>query len=97
MFRWHLRVYVGPTLVQSMAEKFRDAGLHVRCEGTAHVHVDVETDVLERSAGDRVWRAWRAFALALVTRHGTNFGLGMSDLHMVRQVVESKENEVANA
>jgi len=34
------RVYTGPTLVPVIAARLTDAGLHVTCEGTEHVHVE---------------------------------------------------------
>ena len=50
MTTFHLRVYVGPTLVGSMAREFRASGLTVTVEGTAHVHVSLETDADPREA-----------------------------------------------
>lgn len=38
-------VYTGPTLVEPVAQRLRDAGVTVTCEGTMHVHV--ETDKTE--------------------------------------------------
>lgn len=62
-----LRAWTGPGAVREIAAACRDAGLHVVCEGTEHVYVDVEG-----SAPDAA--AWNALA-SLFAKHGKDYGL----------------------
>ena len=40
--KFRARVWTGPTGVQSVAEKFREAGISVHLEGTEHIYIDIE-------------------------------------------------------
>ena len=54
--------WTGPCIVKQMAEKFREAGFEVDCEGTEKVYIRSElnnNEILER----------------LKAKHGTSFGL----------------------
>jgi hypothetical protein len=77
MKTFHLRVYVGPTLVPDMACKFRVAGLAVTCEGTAHIHVMVDTESDPRDT----------FLKALTDKHGTRFCLTHRDVEVIRETL----------
>lgn len=67
--RHHLVIFhTGPTIVERIAEKMREAGLRVRTVGTERVYLDVECE------GD--WLNARIFVLSkLREKHGTTFGL----------------------
>lgn len=67
MTRFLLRAWTGPCLVGQIADKARDAGVTVTCEGTEHVYV--EADGTEGDAA-----AWNVL-VDLVRKHGTDFGL----------------------
>lgn len=69
---YRLRVYVGPTLVGSLAAEFRAAGLQVTTEGTAHVYCAVEADTAEN--------ARYAFLTTLRTQLGKTFCLTAQDV-----------------
>ena len=81
---FHLRVYVGPTMVGAMAEKFRGAGIKVTLEGTAHVWCEVEADDVE-------YGAERKFLDMLRTAYGYTFCLGFRDVHAVRKQIPPVE------
>lgn len=68
----HIRVFVGPTLVAPLADKFRQAGLDVYCEGTEHLYVRIP-EVPECSPSTDL-------LTALDNAHSTRFGLQQSDL-----------------
>ncbi len=59
--------HTGPTIVGRMAEKCREAGLSVTCEGTERVYVDVPD---EHGLQARHW-----VLACLRQKHGTDFGL----------------------
>ena len=68
-------LWTGPCLVKQLAEKAREAGLTVTCEGTETVYVVSEgTD-----AGGAGWNV----LVALVQKHGTDFGLRPKMLHQL--------------
>lgn len=59
--------YTGPTIVGQIAQKFREAGLAVVCEGTQHVWVPLQTDNESEE---------RLEILAKLRKvHGTDFGI----------------------
>jgi hypothetical protein len=68
-----LRVWTGPCLVRQLADKARDAGVTVTCEGTEHVYVRADG-----SDGDAA--AWNVL-VDLVRKHGTDFGLRPKVVH----------------
>lgn len=70
-----LRAWTGPCLVGQIAEKARDAGLAVTCEGTEHVYVRAD-------GSDEGAAAWNVL-VDLVRKHGTDFGLRPKVLHRV--------------
>lgn len=59
--------WTGPTLVKQIAEKMRDAGLTVTCEGTESVYVVAEGETQDGAS-------WNVLA-ALCSKHGVDFGL----------------------
>lgn len=59
--------WTGPVLVKQLADKMREAGLTVACEGTEHVHVESE-------GTDGEGAAWNVL-VALFSKHKTDFGL----------------------
>lgn len=67
MERIKLSFYTGPTIVRQIAEKMREAGVRVTCEGTERVWCIVEAED-DLSARLDVLNALRA-------KHGTTFGL----------------------
>lgn len=67
MTRFLLRAWTGPCLVRQLADKLRDAGVTVTCEGTEHVYV-----LSDGTEGDAA--AWNVL-VDLVRKHGTDFGL----------------------
>ena len=77
---FHVRVYVGPTLVNTLAAEFRKAGLHVQCEGTAHIHCHVTV------ASGNSFDAPLSFLQTLRTRLGKTFCLEPRDVAVVRLV-----------
>lgn len=64
---YRMKIWTGPTLVQQLAEKAREAGLQEVRAGTEHIYVVV-------AAMSRDWAAWNVCA-ALRSRHGTDYGL----------------------
>ena len=59
--------WTGPVLVKQIADKMRDAGLTVTCEGTEAVYVVSEGETPEGAS-------WNVLA-ALCSNHTTDFGL----------------------
>jgi hypothetical protein len=64
---YKLKVWTGPTLVGQIAEKCRQAGITVLIEGTEHIHVEMDG----LTVGGAGWNV----LVALVQKHGTDFGL----------------------
>lgn len=62
--------HTGPTLVKAIADKFRDAGIRVYCEGTERVYVEVEVEGIGTDSEAR-----ENAVDALFRTHGTRFGL----------------------
>jgi len=62
-----MKCWTGPVDVKNDAELLRAAGINVVCEGTEHVHMDVE-------AKDTT-QAREKLILALLKRHGTCLGI----------------------
>lgn len=59
MTRYHFRVYVGPTAVTQIAERFRQTAMpwqRVTIEGTEHIHVSIEA--LHADAARREVSQW---------------------------------------
>lgn len=67
MTTYSLRVWTGPTLVQQLADKLREAGIHVACQGTENLYLTAE--------GEGVGGAAHNVLAALMLKHGTDFGL----------------------
>jgi hypothetical protein len=61
--------HTGPTIVRQIAEKCREAGLTVACEGTERVYVEAPVESY-LDGGPRLWILAR-----LREVHGTDFGL----------------------
>lgn len=72
---YHLRVYVGPTMVSAMACEFRRALLPVTCEGTAHVHVMLDVPGGEPRA---------TFLAHLRSTNGKTYCLTPADVEVIR-------------
>lgn len=68
---FHVAVYVGPTLVPTMACKFRQAGILVTVEGTMHIHCVVPGS--------------DSFIRMLLEKHNTTFGIKLSDVTVIRE------------
>jgi hypothetical protein len=60
-------VWTGPCLVGQLADKMREAGLTVACEGTEHVHVESEGETVDGAS-------WNVLA-ALCSKWATDFGM----------------------
>ena len=91
MTTFHMRVYVGPTIVSGMACKFRAAGIPVMCEGTAHLHVACDTEDSAGSLTDET--SARLHLLSrLRAKHGHTFCLGMRDLEIIRRMAHATES-----
>jgi hypothetical protein len=67
MPRFKLSLFTGPVLVPEVANKLREAGVVVLVEGTERVIVEAGGTDSETAA--------RAVLVALVGKHGTDFGL----------------------
>lgn len=63
----NLRIWTGPSMVEDIAQKFRDAGVRVTCVGTEHVHIEAE--------GYSGSTAFHNALAALYLKHGTDYGL----------------------
>lgn len=61
------KYWVGPTLVNELAERFEAAGLKVVCRGTEHIYIDAEGHTPEGARHDAL--------VDLERHHGTSFGL----------------------
>jgi hypothetical protein len=67
MKKFRLSVHTGPCCVKEIAEKCREAGLNVVCEGTERIYIDFHANGLDNA---------RCLAqMTLEAKHGTNFGL----------------------
>jgi hypothetical protein len=77
MKTFHVAVWTGPTMVSSMACKFRMAGLTVTCEGTERVHL-----VINASSKEEVPFV---FLDALCAKHHMAFGFHARDVYILRQ------------
>jgi hypothetical protein len=62
--------HTGPTIVHQIADKMREAGVAVSCEGTEHVYIDAAPNVGELATDLR----YQILAV-LREKHGTDFGL----------------------
>ena len=62
-----LSVWIGPCNVREYANRMREAGIEVSCEGTERIFVNVD-------GTDAAGAAWNALAM-LVQKHGSDFGL----------------------
>lgn len=60
-------VWTGPVLVGQLANKMRDAGITVTCEGTETVYVESSGETVDGAS-------WNVLA-ALCSKHRTDFGL----------------------
>jgi hypothetical protein len=78
MNTYKFAVYVGPTQVSLLAERFRSAGVEVTCEGTERVHVMED--------GDTVMEAREMFLGLLRGAYGHTFCLTYRDVMFVREV-----------
>ena len=67
--KFMLKLYTGPGSVGQIAEKCREAGVHVFVEGTEHLHLEGEgLDALE---------AFNGIVAKLKATHQRSFGLTM--------------------
>jgi len=67
MQTYAIRAHTGPCFVKQYAEKLREAGVHVACEGTEYVYVTIAADSpVEAALGVKA---------ALTLTHGTTLGL----------------------
>lgn len=70
---YRLKFWTGPTLVEQIATRFREAGVTVTCEGTEHVYVNGD-------GSDGFAAEWNVL-VDLQRKHGTSFGLMASERH----------------
>ena len=84
MNTFHLRVYVGPTLVNGMACMFRAAGIPVMVEGTQHIHCAVDAD-------DSWGAATHEFMRRLHVKFGHTFCLVFNDVSVIRKMAHATE------
>ena len=82
MKRFYLKAHAGPTIVKSMADKFRAAGLTVTSEGTEAVYFVQQSEVREHAVRD--------FLNQLHRTHQTVFGYGYRDVQVIREVSEEE-------
>lgn len=68
-------VWTGPCLMKQLADKVREAGLTVACEGTEVLHVESEGTDVDGAA-------WNILA-SLCSKHGVDFGFRPK---MIRQL-----------
>jgi hypothetical protein len=77
MKRFHLVVWVGPTQVAPLAEKFREAGVTVTVEGTERVHAALDSESWDDAPA--------VFLEALWAKHETAFGFELRDVRVTRE------------
>ncbi len=79
---FHLKVYVGPTQVHELAQRFRDAGITVTVEGTESIHCVVVPE-LPFQTDQRIVAAAK-LRMMLSSAHECTFGITYRDILLLR-------------
>lgn len=77
MNKYLFKIWTGPVAVKEMAQKFRDAGIEVKTEGTEHIYV-------VSSGSDSHAASWKILS-DLNKKYNKDFGVRPQ---MVRRIVD---------
>jgi hypothetical protein len=82
MSTFHIRVWVGPTMVHVLSRMFRRAGIHVTIEGTETIHAMVEAETADS--------AQTILVNQLQAKFGRTFGISPGDVRILCEEREEK-------